>query len=66
MAEIQHEQTETPLLAYMDPIELQEVFRDYREWRSHSNREEAHADAALLQWFIDLADAMQHNIPEVP
>ena len=43
--------------------ELLVALREHRAWRDHHNRDEADADAVLLERFVDLGHLMQPVTP---
>ena len=47
----------------VDAAEMRTLLREHRAWRDHRNRDEADADAALLERFVDVGHAMQLSTP---
>jgi hypothetical protein len=39
--------------------EIRQMLHEYHAWRDHTNREETHADDALLHTFVKIGDVMQ-------
>lgn len=63
MTELPPNEQATPPPLPADATELRALLREHRAWRDHCNREEADADAALLERFVDLGQFMQHVTP---